>query len=132
MWTSPHLEPLQDDFGSIQLFSQSLQFFQCTAENKHRQRQTRVNTAILHDTRCLTCTYNRISSSIYSLSSAELHLSHQVFGHLLFDLNLVFQSRLTKSPINEDLKGFPEAKVVFVETYGFLGLFLSLDLHGGW
>lgn len=31
MRTSPHLKPLQDDFGSIQLFAQSLQLFQSTA-----------------------------------------------------------------------------------------------------
>ena len=68
---------------------------------------------------------------MYSLGGAQLHLSHQVFGHLLFDLNLVFQSRLTESPVDEELKRFPEAEVVFVETDGFLGLFLSLDLHGG-
>lgn len=67
-----------------------------------------------------------------SLCRAQLHLPHQVFGHLLFDLNLVFQSRLAESAVDEDLEGFPEAEVVFVETYGFLGLFLSLDLHGGW
>lgn len=95
MLTSPHLEPLQDEFGPIQLF-QSVQFFQCAA------------------------------------GGAQLNLPHQVLRQLLFDLNLVLQSRLTKSPVDENLKRFPKAKVVFVEAYVFLGLFLSLDLHGGW
>lgn len=73
----------------------------------------------------------QLIKQVYSLCRAQLNLPHQVFGHLLFNLDLVLQSRLTKRPINEDLKGFPEAEVVFVETYGFLGLFLSLDLHVG-
>lgn len=96
MWTFPDLKPLQDDFSSIQLFPQSLQFFQCT------------------------------------VCGAQLNFPHQILGHLLFDLNLVFQRSLTKSPINENLKRFPEAEVVFVETDCFLCLFLSLDLHGIW
>lgn len=63
---------------------------------------------------------------------AQLHLSHQVFGHLLLDLDLVFQGSLTESPVDEDLKRLPEAEVVFVETYCLLGLFLSLQPHGGY
>lgn len=127
MWTFPHLKPLQDDFGSIQLFPQSLQFFQCTAENKQGC------TFFLFFFKW-TFVFNlcaQLIKQVYSLCRAQLNLPHQVFGHLLFNLDLVLQSRLTKRPINEDLKGFPEAEVVFVETYGFLGLFLSLDLHVG-
>lgn len=67
-----------------------------------------------------------------SLRGAQLHFPHQVLRQLLFDLNLVLQRRLTKSPVDENLKRFPEAEVVFVEGQRFLSLFLSLDLHGGW
>lgn len=38
---------------------------------------------------------------------------------------------MTESSIDEDLEGFPEAEVVFVETDRLLGLFLPFNLHGG-
>lgn len=134
MWTLPDLKPLQDDFSSIQFFPQSLQFFQCTAETKTTHSVTRVNNRILDKKGQLnlTCTALDVKLVSYLLCGAQLNLPHQVFWHLLFDLNFVFQRRLTKSPINEDLKRFPKAEVVFVETYSFLGLFLSLDFHGDW
>lgn len=68
---------------------------------------------------------------MYSLGGAQLHLTHQVLGHLFFDLNLVLQRRLAESPIDENLERLPEVEVIFVEARVFLGLFLSLDLHGG-
>lgn len=58
-----------------------------------------------------------------------MNIPHEILGHLLLDLNLVFQSRLTKSAIHKDLERLPEVEVVFVEADVLLRLFLSLDLH---
>lgn len=39
--TLSHLEPLQDEFGSIQIFTQSLQLLQSTAAKEQHQRFAR-------------------------------------------------------------------------------------------
>lgn len=68
MGTSSDLVPLKDDFSSVQLFAQTLQFFESTAEGKQTYKITKAfQTAYI-------CVKRDLFK--YLLSSTQLHFSH--------------------------------------------------------